>query len=77
MVCAAYFCTELANGELYFTYQSKKLEITMEDLFKKFVYTGVGLVASSVEKFQKLMHCRTFLPSILSVLNSIYGDRKY
>ena len=25
----------------------------MEDLFKKFVYTSVGLVSSSVEKFQK------------------------
>ncbi|MEY3444120.1 MAG: hypothetical protein RLZZ519_2401, partial [Bacteroidota bacterium] len=25
----------------------------MEDLFKKFVYTGVGMVSSSLEKFQK------------------------
>ncbi len=25
----------------------------MQDLFKKFLYTGVGLVASSVEKFQQ------------------------
>ena len=25
----------------------------MEDLFKKFVYTGVGLVSLTVEKFQK------------------------
>jgi polyhydroxyalkanoate synthesis regulator phasin len=27
--------------------------IKMEDLFKKFVYTGVGMVSSSLEKFQK------------------------
>ena len=34
------------------SYKNLKLNI-MQDLFKKFVYTGVGLVATTVEKFQQ------------------------
>ena len=36
-----------------FFFNNLFIPIIMEDLFKKFLYTGVGLVSTTVEKFQK------------------------
>jgi polyhydroxyalkanoate synthesis regulator phasin len=48
-------CARFLNGlpRIHIYSLTLLFRIKMDDLFKKFVYTGVGLVSTTVEKFQK------------------------
>lgn len=48
----AWFLTYIIS-DIFHSINNPNIFVPMEDLFKKFVYTGVGLVSLTVEKFQQ------------------------